>query len=67
MARDCSVMSIATQNFLALTQVDLLLGAISLLLSLLLVSLICLVPLSGKSRAKEGSNLRQVFVSVKLA
>ena len=66
MARDCSVMSIITQNFLALTKVDLLLEVISRLLSLLRVSLICLVALSGKNRVKEGSSLRQVFVSVRL-
>ena len=66
MARDCSVMSITIQNFLALTKADLLLGGISRLLSLLHVLLICLVLLSGKNRAREGSSLRQVFVSVKL-
>ena len=66
MARDCSVMSITTQNFLALTKVDLSLGAISRLLSLLRVPLICLVALIGKRRAKVGNNFRQVFVSVRL-
>ena len=65
MARDCSVTSITTQNFLALTKVDLSLGAISRLLSLL--GVIDLPSRSErKSRAKVGNNLHQVFVSVSL-